>query len=154
METFRRAHAHKGAAFVEIYQNCNVFNDGAFETLTAKAHRDDMLIPLEHGQQIRFGSDREKGVVVGSNGKLQIVDVADVGEDAVLVHDEGDTALGFMLSRLAKSPNEPTPIGVFHSVDRPEYAEQTNQQLAAAQEQKGSADLQALLHSGATWSVD
>jgi 2-oxoglutarate ferredoxin oxidoreductase subunit beta len=154
METLRRAHAHTGAAFVEIYQNCNVFNDGAFETITAKSVRDDMLIPLIHGEQIRFGEDGQKGLVVGSNGKLQIVTVADVGEDAILVHDETDTALGFMLSRLASSPNEPTPIGVFHAVDRPEYAAETDRQLALAQEQKGSGDLQALLHSGAVWSVD
>ncbi len=100
METFRRAHEHKGAAFVEIYQNCNVFNDGAFESLTAKSVRDDMLIPLTHGEAIRFGQEREKGLVVGTDGKLQIVAVADVGEDRILVHDEGDSALGFMLSRL------------------------------------------------------
>jgi 2-oxoglutarate ferredoxin oxidoreductase subunit beta len=154
METLRRAHAHTGAAFVEIYQNCNVFNDGAFETITAKSVRDDMLIPLIHGEQIRFGEDGQKGLVVGSDGKLQIVTVADVGEDAILVHDETDTALGFMLSRLASSPTEPTPIGVFHAVDRPEYAAETDRQLALAQEQKGSGDLQALLHSGAIWSVD
>ena len=88
METFRRAHAHQGAAFVEIYQNCNVFNDGAFETITAKANRDDMLIPLVHGEPIRFGADSEQGVAMGPNGALEIVDVADVGEDNLLVHDE------------------------------------------------------------------
>jgi 2-oxoglutarate ferredoxin oxidoreductase subunit beta len=154
MDMFRRAHEHDGAAFVEIYQNCNVFNDGAFETLTAKANRDDMLIPLTHGEAIRFGAEQEKGVTVGADGKLQIVDVAAVGEDRLLVHDETDTALGFMLSRLASNPHEPTPIGVFHAVDRPEYAGETDRQLAVAQEQKGPADLRALLHSGAVWTVD
>jgi 2-oxoglutarate ferredoxin oxidoreductase subunit beta len=154
MEIFRRAHDHRGAAFVEIYQNCNVFNDGAFEALTAKTNRADMLIPLAHGEPIRFGEDAEKGIVVGSDGKLQIVDVADVGEDRILVHDEQDTALGFMLSRVASGPHEPTPIGVFHAVDRAEYATETNRQLAMAQEQKGDADLRALLHSGATWTVN
>jgi 2-oxoglutarate ferredoxin oxidoreductase subunit beta len=154
METLRRAHEHTGAAFVEIYQNCNVFNDGAFETITAKSVRDDMLIPLTHGEPIRFGAEGEKGLVVGSDGKIQIVSVPEVGEDAILVHDETDTALGFMLSRLASSPREPTPIGVFHAVDRPEYAAETDRQLVLAQEQKGSGDLQALLHTGAVWSVD
>jgi 2-oxoglutarate ferredoxin oxidoreductase subunit beta len=154
MEMFRRAHEHDGAAFVEIYQNCNVFNDGAFETLTAKSKRDDMLIPLTHGEAVRFGTEGDKGVIVGADGKLQIVDVAEVGEDRLLVHDETDTALGFMLSRLASSPHEPTPIGVFHAVDRPEYAGETDRQLVAAQEQKGPADLQGLLHSGAVWTVD
>jgi 2-oxoglutarate ferredoxin oxidoreductase subunit beta len=155
METFRRAHEHRGAAFVEIYQNCNVFNDGAFESLTAKAHRADMLIPLEHGQPIRFGADNEKGVAMSTDGVLEIVNVADVGEDRILVHDEQhDRGLGFMLSRLARSPHDPTPIGVFRAVERPEYSEATDQQIAAAQAQKGPGDLQALLHSGATWVVD
>ena len=82
MEIFRRAHDHKGAAFVEIYQNCNVFNDGAFETVTGKDVREDMLIPLVHGEPIRFGADGERGVMIGTDGRLRVVDVADVGEDA------------------------------------------------------------------------
>jgi 2-oxoglutarate/2-oxoacid ferredoxin oxidoreductase subunit beta len=154
METFRRAHAHRGAAFVEIYQNCNVFNDGAFETITAKSNRDDMLIPLEHGERIRFGAEREKGVALGNDGKLTLVEVADVGEDAILVHDETNHGLAFQLSRLASGPHEPTPVGVFRAVDHPEYAEATDRQLAAAREQRGPGDLRALLHSGATWTVD
>src|SRR5690606_17562102 len=118
-----------GAAFVEIYQNCNVFNDGAFETLTAKSQREEMLIPLVHGEKIRFGADGDKGVVVGSNGHLQIAEVADVGEDAVLVHDEhGDAGLAFMLSRLSSSPADPTPVGVFRAVQEPEYAASVSRQ--------------------------
>ena len=155
MDVFRRAHDHKGAAFVEIYQNCNVFNDGAFETLTGKETRDDMLIPLVHGQPIRFGADREKGVAMGANGVLEIVDVDEVGEDAILIHDEQhDRGLGFMLSRLAHSPTDPTPIGVFRAVERPEYIEAVDQQIAAAQQEKGPGDLTELLHSGATWTID
>ena len=68
MEMFRRAHAHKGASFVEIYQNCNVFNDGAFEQITGKDHRADMLIPLVHGEPIRFGAEGEHGVVLQRDG--------------------------------------------------------------------------------------
>jgi 2-oxoglutarate ferredoxin oxidoreductase subunit beta len=155
METFRRAHDHKGAAFVEIYQNCNVFNDGAFESITGKEQRADMLIPLRHGQPIRFGADDEKCVALDTQGNPRIANVADVGEDAVLVHDESrpDASLAFTLSRLARGPHEPTPIGVFRAVSRPEYAEATSQQLAAAIEQKGPGDLKALLHSGATWEI-
>jgi 2-oxoglutarate/2-oxoacid ferredoxin oxidoreductase subunit beta len=154
MDVFRRAHEHEGAALVEIYQNCNVFNDGAFEGITAKANRDEMLIPLVHGEPIRFGADGHRGVVSGDDGKLALVEVADVGEGRILVHDEHDAGLAFMLSRLASSPDEPTPVGVFRAVDRPEYAGETDRQLALAQEQKGPGDLQALLHSGATWTVD
>ena len=155
METFRRAHDHKGGAFVEIYQNCNVFNDGAFEQVTARENRPQMLIPLEHGQPIRFGPDGGRGVVLDGQGRAKIVDVADVGEDKILVHDEQreEPGLAFMLSRLARGPFEPTPIGVFRAVQRPTYGEETQRQLAEAQERSGPGDLHALLHSGATWEV-
>jgi 2-oxoglutarate ferredoxin oxidoreductase subunit beta len=155
IETFRRAHEHKGASFVEIYQNCNVFNDGAFTQITSKEHRSDMLIPLEHGQPIRFGADGEKCVAIDNQGNPRIALVSDVGESAVLVHDEvrEDPSLAFMLSRLARGPHEPTPIGVFRAVNRTEYAEATSQQLAAAVEQKGPGELGALLQSGATWTI-
>jgi len=155
IETFRRAHDHKGAAFVEIYQNCNVFNDGAFETITAKANRDEMLIPLEHGKPIRFGAEGEKGVIVDNQGRALIVKVSDVGEDALLVHDETrhDPTLAFTLARLSTAPTMPTPIGVFRAVDRLEYSSEVTRQLAAAQEERGPGDLGALLRSGGTWEV-
>jgi 2-oxoglutarate ferredoxin oxidoreductase subunit beta len=152
--TMTAAHAHRGAAFVEIFQNCNVFNDGAFEGVTSKANRESMLIPLEHGAPIRFGADDAKGVVMTNDGQLRIVDVDEVGESALLVHDETDPGLAFQLSRLSSGPYEPTPIGVFRRVGRPEYAETMNQQLALAGEEKGPGDLDALLHSGATWTVE
>ena len=87
METFRAAHDHRGASFVEIYQNCNVFNDGQFNDITKKQQRDEMMIELVHGEPIRFGAERQRGVVMGRDGQLRLVDVADVGEDALLVHD-------------------------------------------------------------------
>ena len=90
-EVFRRAHEHKGAAFVEIYQNCNVFNDGAFSAILNKDSRPEMLIELRHGEPIRFGADKDKGVRLNIYGEAEIVDVAEVGEDAVLVHDEHRT---------------------------------------------------------------
>jgi 2-oxoglutarate ferredoxin oxidoreductase subunit beta len=105
-EVFRRAHAHKGAAFVEVYQNCNVFNDGAFELVTGKDARAEMLVPLVHGEPIRFGADKQHGVVADREGKVRVVEVADVGEDALLVHDEkrDDPGLAFQLSRLSRVP--------------------------------------------------
>jgi 2-oxoglutarate ferredoxin oxidoreductase subunit beta len=153
-DMFRRAHEHRGAAFVEIYQNCNVFNDGAFVEITAKDRRDDMLIPLVHGEPVRFGAERQQGVVMGSDGKPRIVAVADVGEDAILVHDETNQGLAFQLSQLSSGPHEPTPIGVFRAVDRPDYGTEVGRQLAASQERSGPGELDALLHSGATWTVD
>jgi 2-oxoglutarate/2-oxoacid ferredoxin oxidoreductase subunit beta len=155
METFRRAHAHRGSAFVEIYQNCNVFNDGAFEQITSKAKRNDMLIPLHHGEPIRFGAENEKGVVVDSQGRASIVDVADVGEDALLVHDEAreDPSLAFALSRLAAGPTVPTPVGVFRAVTRSDYGDSVDRQLAAAHQRRGPGDLSSLLTSAGTWEV-
>ena len=154
MEMFRRAHAHKGASFVEIYQNCNVFNDGAFIQITGKENRDEMLIALHHGEPIRFGPDLEKGVVMGVDGKLRIVAVADVGAEAILVHDETNQGLAFQLSQLSSGPHEPTPIGVFRAVDRPDYGTEVSRQLAQAHDRSGPGELQDLLRSGATWKVD
>jgi 2-oxoglutarate ferredoxin oxidoreductase subunit beta len=156
LDTFRRAHDHRGAAVVEIFQNCNVFNDGAFESVTGKEHRADMLIPLRHGEPIRFGTDLDQCVVAEHDGRLRVAPVAEVGEDRILVHDEArtDPALAFALSRLSRGPIEPTPIGVFRSVERSEYVAETNLQLDAAIAQKGDGDLAALLRSGATWEVE
>jgi 2-oxoglutarate ferredoxin oxidoreductase subunit beta len=152
--TLTRAHEHRGAAFVEVYQNCNVFNDGAFEQILAKDARPRNLIPLEHGQPIRFGPEGEKGVVLDGEG-VRIVDVADVGEDKLLVHDEArtDPSVAFMLSRLAEGPYEPTPIGVFRAIDVPDYGTAVQQQLIDAQERRGPGDLAKLLASGSTWTV-
>jgi 2-oxoglutarate ferredoxin oxidoreductase subunit beta len=156
-ETFRRAHEHGGAAFVEVLQNCNVFNDGAFEKITAKDARPTMLIPLRHGEPIVFGPEgSERGVVQRADGKLDIASVADVGLDAVLVHDEKrpDPGFAFRLSRLANGPYEPTPIGVFRAVERPEYGAQMAEQVTAAQEKRGLGDLGALLRSAGGWTVE
>jgi 2-oxoglutarate ferredoxin oxidoreductase subunit beta len=155
-ETFRRAHAHDGAAFVEVLQNCNVFNDGAFEKITSRDARPHMLIPLDHGHPIRFGPDGERGVVQRPDGRLEIVDVSDVGEDALLVHDEAreDPGLAFALSRLSRGPYEPTPIGVFRAVTRAEYGAELSRQITDAQEKRGVGDLAALLRSGSSWTVE
>jgi 2-oxoglutarate/2-oxoacid ferredoxin oxidoreductase subunit beta len=154
-ETFRRAHAHQGSSFVEVYQNCNVFNDGAFAAVTAKEARPNMLIDLEHGEPIRFGPDGQHGVMLNDQGETEVVEVADVGEDRLLVHDEhrDDPSLAFALSRLADTPTVPTPVGVFRDVDRPIYEGEVQRQLVGASEQRGPGDLAALIGSGATWEV-
>jgi 2-oxoglutarate ferredoxin oxidoreductase subunit beta len=155
-DMFRRAWEHKGTSFVEIYQNCNVFNDGAFGAITAKDSREEMLIPLQHGAPIRFGADGRKGVALDERGHASIVDVDDVGgESGLLVHDEqaADPSLAFTLSRLARGPTEPTPVGVFRAIERPEYAAEATRQIAAAQDTAGPGDIAELLRSGATWEV-
>jgi 2-oxoglutarate ferredoxin oxidoreductase subunit beta len=156
LEVFRRAHDHRGAAFVEVYQNCNVFNDGAFEALTAKEHRSQMIITLRNGEPIRFGEDAELGVALNRFGECEIVTVADVGEDHLLVHDEHrpDPTLAFALSRLADRPTMPTPMGVFRDVDRPTYEGEVQRQLVGAADRQGPGDLASLISSGATWEVN
>jgi len=155
MDMMRRAHEHRGAAFVEVYQNCNVFNDGAFGTITAKDARAEMLITLRHGEPIRFGNDGQRGVVLNEFGECAIAEIADVGEDRLVVHDEHrpDPTLAFALSRVSTGPTMPTPIGVFRDVERPSYEIEVQRQLAAASERQGPGDLASLLSSGATWDV-
>jgi 2-oxoglutarate ferredoxin oxidoreductase subunit beta len=115
-----------------------------------------MLIDLKHGEPIRFGSERELGIVMNAHGEAQIVRVDDVGEDRILVHDESrrDPSLAFALSRLAEHPETPTPVGVFRAVERPSYEVEMQQQLVAAAERSGPGELSALLRSGPTWTVN
>ena len=154
-ETFRRAHEHRGSSLVEIFQNCNVFNDGAFAQITKKDKRDSMLIQLTHGEPIRFGEDNEFGVISNSQGNAEIVKVADVGEPALIIHDESceDPSLAFAISRISSGPYEPTPVGVFREVQRPEYASVVNQQIDVARSQQGSGEISDLLNSQPTWEV-
>jgi 2-oxoglutarate ferredoxin oxidoreductase subunit beta len=155
-ETLRQAAAHRGSALVEIYQNCPVFNDHAFDALTDKETRTLNQIRLEHGAPIQFGPEGERGVVQRPDGRIEIVEVADVGVDGLLVHDahRGDPSLAFALAHLAERPTGPTPIGVFRAVERPVYGEAMDEQLASARERFGPGDLATLLHSGDTWTVD
>ena len=151
-EVLRAAAAHRGAAFVEIYQNCNIFNDGAFDYV-----RDDEenRIYLEHGKPIRFGAEGEKGVVLRPDGSAEVVAVADVGEEALMVHDahHKEPSQAFALSRLTNATVGAVPVGVFRDVQRPVYDELMAEQLDRAVEQKGEGDLETLLHAGDTWEI-
>ena len=155
IETFRAAHDHRGASFVEIFQNCNVFNDAAFDGVTGRENRPANMIDLKHGEPIRFGVDRERGVVMGADGQLRIVEVSDVGEDAILVHDahRHDPSLAFALARLSHDDHSPTPFGIFRSIERPDYGSSVGAQLAEASQKKGPGDLNAMLRSNGTWMV-
>ncbi|MGP0101709.1 MAG: 2-oxoacid:ferredoxin oxidoreductase subunit beta [Solirubrobacteraceae bacterium] len=149
------AAAHPGAAFVEVYQNCPVFNDGAYAALTDKESREANLIRLEHGAPIRFGRERERGVMRGPDGDLVLADVSDVGEGALLVHNAHcpDPSLAFALSRLAAGPSEPTPVGVFRKVARLSARLGFEREAAAAREGFGERELDELLRAGDTWTV-
>jgi 2-oxoglutarate ferredoxin oxidoreductase subunit beta len=156
IETFRAAHNHQGAAFVEIYQNCNVFNDGQFDDITKRSVRDEMMIDLVHGEPILFGEDNRRGVMMAEDGHLRLVDVAEVGLERILVHDMHHPypSLAFALARLSEDDHSPTPFGVFREVQRTEFAGAVGAQLAAASESKGPGDLAALLRSNGTWTVN
>ena len=155
IDTFRAAHAHRGTSFVEIYQNCNVFNDGQFDEITKKQVRDDMMINLVHGQPVTFGAQQHRGVVMGSDGQLRLVELADASPDDILVHDahRADPSLAFALARLNTDDFSPTPFGVFRDVQRPEYSTAVAEQVMAASDKKGPGDLGALLRSNGTWAV-
>jgi 2-oxoglutarate/2-oxoacid ferredoxin oxidoreductase subunit beta len=150
----RAAAEHEGAAFVEIYQNCNVFNDGAFDAVRGKGGAPNQ-IRLEHGQPMRFGVDGERGVVRAADGSLTVADVAEVGEDAIVVHDAHleNQSHAAALAHLADSPTGPTPIGVLRDVKRPVYGQGRQQELAAAHAAASLGALDELLHSGDTWTV-
>lgn len=153
----REAAAHPGTALVEIYQNCNIFNDGAFEVLKDRQQAEEAVIRLEHGQPIRFGTDLSKGVVRDpATGDLKVVPVTPSNESQIVVHDahSASPTTAFALSRLADPDTlHHTPIGVFRSVNRPVYDTQMADQLDAAIEQNGKGDLGALLAGGDTWTV-
>jgi 2-oxoglutarate ferredoxin oxidoreductase subunit beta len=153
----RAAAAHEGTALVEIYQNCNIFNDGAFDVLKEPASRDDWTIRLEHGQPLRFGADGSKAVVRNPDGSLTTED--GVGEDdpRVVVHDahQEHPSHAFALSRLSNIDPRYAPMGVFRDVQRPVYDVLMTGQLdqAAAKSAGDDGALQSLLLGSDTWSV-
>jgi 2-oxoglutarate ferredoxin oxidoreductase subunit beta len=153
--TLEAAARHKGTALVEIYQNCNVFNDGAFDAVRTKEGRAVNAIRLEHGRPIRFGPDGERGVVRGTDGALALADVSEVGEERILVHDahRADPGLAFELAHLSERPTGPTPVGIFRAVQRPVYADAVQRELAQARAKLVPQDLERLLNSGGTWAV-
>ncbi|MEE8217844.1 MAG: 2-oxoacid:ferredoxin oxidoreductase subunit beta [Vicinamibacteria bacterium] len=151
----KKAAAHSGTAFVEVLQNCNIFNDGVWESLTEKGLRDDHTIVLETGQPLVFGKERDKGIRL--NGlELEVVKLGNgVSEEDLLVHDERNPnpAYAFLLSRMDAEPGFPTPIGVLRAIDAPCYEQEVADQMRAVTEKKGEGDLAALLHAGDTWEV-
>jgi 2-oxoglutarate ferredoxin oxidoreductase subunit beta len=158
----RAAADHPGTALVEIYQNCNIFNDGAFGALKDKEQAQEAVIRLEHGRPVRFGTPAEdglgsKGVVRDpATGDLKIIDVTAESTADILVHDAHATSptTAFALSRLADPDTlHRTPIGVLRDVDRPVYDNLMAEQLEDAMQRNGKGDLSTLLHGKDTWTV-
>ena len=151
----RAAADHKGTAFVEIYQNCPIYNDDAFLPVTQAGEREQRLIKLEHGTPIRFGQDGSQGLRFSRYGALEPVAVADADPATLLEHDAHvtDPSLAFALSRLDSADFAHTPIGVFRDVDRSSYDELMAAQIDDARQKQGDGDLAELLSGADTWQV-
>jgi len=149
----RRAYEHRGTSFVEILQNCNIFNDGAWADLTEKEIKADSELLLTHGEPLVFGKNRDKGVRMKGQ-TLEVVQLGNgVTEADLIVHDEKDPTLAFLLSMMGP-PTFPTPIGVFLAVQRPTYEGGIEEQIQKAKQRQGEGNLDELLNRGDTWTVD
>jgi 2-oxoglutarate ferredoxin oxidoreductase subunit beta len=151
----RAAADHKGAAFVEIYQNCPIYNDDAFAPVTDSSSRDERLIRLADNEPVRFGLNQTMGLRFGKFGALEAVTADDAAPDTLLTHDahHADPSYAFALSRLDTADFAHTPIGVFRQVPRPSYDELMAAQIETAREQQGDGELAALLAGPDTWQV-
>ncbi|MBI4583360.1 MAG: 2-oxoacid:ferredoxin oxidoreductase subunit beta [Planctomycetes bacterium] len=152
-----RAARHKGSAFVEIFQNCNVFNDGAFDHFADKSVRDEKTLTLEHGKPLIFGKARDQAILLQktpSGVQPRRVKVGEVPETEILVHDEKSPSpiLAYIIAHL-EEPEFPVPLGVFRSVAKPTYEGLLSEQIDSATKALGKGDLNALLSSGDTWEV-
>jgi 2-oxoglutarate ferredoxin oxidoreductase subunit beta len=150
----QRAAEHKGTSFVEVYQNCNVFNDGAWDYATDREQKAETTLELEHGKPLIFGKNRDKGIRLNGMDP-EIVELGKgVSEDDLLFHDEKapQPSLAYLLSRMSY-PEFPEPIGVFRAVDHPRYEEELNKQVQTARAKYGEGDLEKLLNGGDTWVV-
>ena len=153
--TLKRAADHSGTAFVEVYQNCNIFNDGAWDYATNRDSKADTTLELEHGKPLIFGKNRDKGIRLNGMDPEVVELGKGITEDDLLFHDEKATepSLAYLLSRLRYEDGFPEPIGVFRAVDAPRYDLELNKQVAEAQEKKGTGDLNQLFNAADPWTV-
>jgi 2-oxoglutarate ferredoxin oxidoreductase subunit beta len=151
-ETLDAAGRHKGSVFVEVLQNCNIFNDGAWREFTEREVRDDRMLKLRHGEPMVFGAAADKGIrIVGL--RPEVVTLGNgVTEADLTVHDEGDDALAYILSRMFW-PRYPVPVGVLRRVERPLHHQLVADQIEVARAQKGDGDLRELLFSSDAWTI-
>jgi len=153
-EMVRRAERHKGSAFVEIYQNCNVFNDGAFFAYTEKETRDENVVYLEHGKPLLFGKQKDKGVRLnGFTPEMVAIAGGEFGINDLVVHDEKDSTLAVILSNMIHNPALPRPMGVFLAVERFTYEDAMQDQIAKAKARKKEGELQKLLDGDEIWTI-
>jgi 2-oxoglutarate ferredoxin oxidoreductase subunit beta len=153
MDMVKRAADHQGSAFVEIYQNCNVFNDKTFTDVTERDVRDDQNVVLEHGKPLVFGKAKDRAIRANGH-RLEVFKIGEEGRtiNDAIIHDEHDPTLAYMLSRMAP-PAFPVPMGVFRADRLPTLEERVHDQIAAAKKKLGEGDLGKLLNAGDVWEV-
>ena len=155
-ETLEKAALHKGVSFVEIYQNCVIFNDGAFSDFTHKKVREDNILYLEHGKPLLYGNEKDKGICI-QEALPKTVDVGDCnsGKGSLAVHDETrqDQSWAYTLSQM-QYPDFPVPIGVFRCIEKPTYENLLNEQIRIEREKQGEPTLESLFLSKDTWIVE
>ena len=147
------SYGHKGTSFLEIYQNCNIFNDGAFAPLTDRDTKSDTVLWLEDGKPLAFGAETSKGIRLDGN-KPVVVEIGDKwSEDDLLVHDKSDYVIASLLANMTYLPEFPDPIGVFYNIQSPTYEDMLTEQIEHAVKKKPKASVQDLLNSGDTWTI-
>jgi 2-oxoglutarate/2-oxoacid ferredoxin oxidoreductase subunit beta len=151
-DILRRAAEHRGTAFVELFQNCVIFNDGAFDEVSDAKTRDERQLRLEHGKPLRFGKGGTQGITLAPDGALKVVNVEEVGLERLLVHDEHSETLALLLSRL-EGEGMPVPLGVLRAVEAPSYESLVRAQIEEARARTPAVTLRSLLDSGETWEV-
>ena len=150
----REAHAHQGASFVEILQNCPIYNDGIFEQVKDKKIAPDFRVEVEHGKPLLFGKDRKKGIRLNRDSlKLEVVTFGEGAEvDDILVHDQTNLALAHLLAAM-QGPDFPVAVGILYHNPVAAYVTDLSNQRLKLREKRGTGDLQKLLHAGHTWEV-
>ena len=149
----KESHTHKGSSFVEIYQNCNIFNDGAFANMTDRETKMETRLVLDEGQPMIFGKDKDKGLVLNGS-QLSVLQLSDNKTvDDVLVHNSSDKNMARLLSGMTYDGELPTPVGVIYKEDRPTYDDMMTAQLQSAVDSKGPGDLDTLIKGSNTWTV-
>ena len=151
-EMFRRAQAHKGFAIIEVLQNCNVFNDGAFESVTEKEIRDDNRVELIHGEPMVFGKNKEKGILL-KGLRPEVVSLEGRTREELLIHDEKNPYQAALVAKFGFGDGLPTPIGIFTAREERVFDEAFLGQIAAVKAKKGQGKLEALLDTPDAWEI-
>ena len=152
-EMIKRSHNHKGTSFMEIYQNCNIFNDGAFASLTDRETKLETVLWLENNNPMVFGAEKNKGIRLEGNTP-KVIEIGDKWSiDDVLVHDESDYVIASLLSNMTYNPDFPNPVGVLYAVEDVTYEDMMMDQLNEAVKKKDKSSIQDIINSGDTWVV-